>query len=44
MKIQSKANFYTRVHLQGIRNTWRVLYPNMTEYQVIKRLLKCYQN
>jgi hypothetical protein len=44
MKIESKAHFEARVHIQHIRNTWRVLYPNMTEYQVMKRLLKCYQN
>jgi hypothetical protein len=44
MKVESKAHFQTKVHLQSIRNTWRVLYPNMTEYQVIKRLLTYYQN
>jgi hypothetical protein len=44
MKTESRKHFETRAHLQQIRNTWRVLYPNMTEYQVMKRLLTCYQN
>jgi hypothetical protein len=43
MKVESRAHFEARVHIQRIRNSWRVLYPNMTEYQVMKRLLKCYQ-
>ena len=42
MKLQSKANFETRCHLQGIRNIWRRAYPNMTEYQIMKRLLTSY--
>jgi hypothetical protein len=32
-------NFEVRQILQGINNTWRVLYPNMTKYQVMKMLL-----
>jgi hypothetical protein len=43
MKVESKAHFQTRAYLQGVRNTWRVLYPSMTEYQVMRKLLKSFQ-
>jgi hypothetical protein len=42
MKVESRAHFQTRVYLQGISNTWRVLYPGMSKYQVIKKLLKTF--
>ena len=43
IKPHNEAKYRTRMYLSDIKNVWRVLHPNMTEYQVMKKVLSTFE-